>query len=73
MLVNTTTFILPKFEALILFKQIFLPNSYNFLFHLFSQLQFILYIYLIDHTIFKVLVKSNVDYSIQIYCIMELP
>lgn len=65
-LANTNTIIPPKSEALMLFKQISLSDSQDFFFHPVSQPKLIFYTYLIDHTTYKVLVRSNVNHYIQV-------
>lgn len=57
---------LPKSEALVAFEHIHLPNSRDFLFHLFPQQYLNLYSHFLDYTNVKILMHNNVDHTIQI-------
>lgn len=65
-LANLTTFILFKFEIFVIFCQIILFNSCNFLFQLFLQQQLTLDSHLLNHTSLRILVQNDIKYSIQI-------
>ena len=63
-LANTTIFILPKSEALVDVRQIFLPDSRNFLFQPFPQNHLTLYSHLLNYTSLRILVRNDADRSI---------
>lgn len=78
-LANAATFIRPKSEALVPFRQMPLPDSRDFLFHLSPQAHLTLYAHLVDHSTSKVLVRNDADHPVQIPrhhklgCVTELP
>ena len=65
-LANTTTFIPLKSEALVNIRQIPLPDSRDFLFQPFPQEYLMLYSHLLNHTSSRILVRNDINRSIQI-------
>ena len=53
-------------EALGAFQHIELPDSHDFLFHLFSQQHLTLYSHILDHTNLKIFVYNNANHAIKI-------
>lgn len=58
-LVSAITFVSPKSEVLVNFRQISLPDSRDFLFQPFLQEHLSLYSHLLDHTSSKILIQND--------------
>lgn len=65
-LANIIIIVFSKFKALVVFKQILLPDSRDFFFYLVLQPKLTFYAHLIDYIICRILVGNDANYYIQV-------